>query len=164
MLPSKPILIVPTPYGGWLVRRGCVKSKQSSVELWRRAVSFTLNLTWLRMDDEGTLSNTRKTIFDSGSWLRIMAQDHDSGSWLRIMTQDHGSGSWLRIMTQGSEKKYWSLDCDSWAWDQICVTYFVNLWPTDQLIEPDTVWPTVQYNQQDLVRPTYHYYHLDQKF
>ena len=37
MLPSKPILTVPLLYGGWPVRRGCVNSKQSSVELcWHK--------------------------------------------------------------------------------------------------------------------------------
>ena len=33
LLPSKPILTVPSLYGGWPVRGGCVNSKQSSAEL-----------------------------------------------------------------------------------------------------------------------------------
>ena len=33
-LPSKQILTVPSLYGGWPVREGCVNSKQSSAELW----------------------------------------------------------------------------------------------------------------------------------
>ena len=33
---KKSILTLSSLYGGWLVRGGCVNSKQSSVELWRQ--------------------------------------------------------------------------------------------------------------------------------
>ena len=38
MLPSKPILTVPSLYGGWPVRGGCVNSKQSSADLCLRSI------------------------------------------------------------------------------------------------------------------------------